>query len=48
MELTDSEMGDDRRRYYWVTERGKSMIENIIGLNDANEKMISADGMKPQ
>lgn len=29
--LVKTEMGDDRRRYYWVSERGKKILSDIEG-----------------
>lgn len=29
MELADSEMGDDRRRYYWVNEKGRLIANDL-------------------
>jgi len=38
--LVETEMGDDRRRYYWVNGIGKSIIEDITKLNKLNKKLI--------
>ncbi len=33
--LADSEMGDDRRRYYWITEKGKNIKREIDMSEDS-------------
>lgn len=32
MEFADSEMGEDRRRYYWVSEKGRLVANNLVSL----------------
>ena len=28
--LIESEMGDDRKRYYWIGERGKRIVNDMV------------------